>query len=158
MGGPTLNSQSDTDTGTGCGSTEGNQSAVTWNNQSGEALTLILPCGWQDEFPTGDVRSFVATGRYNLKDEADPLCSFIYNKGTASVDLSGNSLKGGVTFKNTSGSDVTLVLPNGEEPLQNDSSIDHSDPGTYTVKAKDDIIYSFLYHKGVASINLNDLS
>ncbi|KAI9510140.1 hypothetical protein F5148DRAFT_1282232 [Russula earlei] len=133
---------------------------VTFRNNSGSNLTLILPGpdGRQDAFAGGNIRTYLDTGKYSVKSGADPIFSFTYERGTLSTDLTGIAVGGGITFNNKSGNPVNVAKPGGEDNLLNDTVLVYNTVGTYTIKdLAGNTVFIFKYAKGTATTTINDI-
>ncbi|KAI9508399.1 hypothetical protein F5148DRAFT_1284066 [Russula earlei] len=133
-------------------------SDVTFRNNSGSNLTLILPDSRQDPFATGNIRTYLDTGKYTVKSNADPIFSFTFNTGSLSTDLTGIAVGGSLTFNNQSGKPVNVGLPSGQDSLQNGSVKVYTTAGTYTIKdLAGNTIFVYKYDKGTATTTINDI-
>ncbi|KAI9509008.1 hypothetical protein F5148DRAFT_1283349 [Russula earlei] len=138
-------------------------SDVTFKNNSGSNITLVLPDGRQDTFPTGNIRTYMDTGMYSVKDGPDPVYSFTYDKGSFFINLNGIAIGGSVSFNNRSGITVMVILPDGPEPdrvdLQHGHNITFKEPGTYTCQSLlGTPLFSFKYTKGTIITDIIDIS
>ncbi|KAI9451441.1 hypothetical protein F5148DRAFT_545986 [Russula earlei] len=98
------------------------------------------------------------TGEYLVNNKV-PIYSFTLYQGITIADLTSIDLDGSVTFKNSTESDLTLVLPTGvATSFPKGSTANYSNTGTYSVHAGPTLptpIYDFKYHRGTLSIATN---
>ncbi|KAI9509010.1 hypothetical protein F5148DRAFT_1148571 [Russula earlei] len=134
-------------------------SDVTFRNNSGTNLTLILPDSRQDTFATGNIRTYLDNGKYQIKSGADPVFSLTFNQGSISTDLTGIAIGGSYTVNNQSGNPVNVVSPSGQDGLTNGSVKVYNTAGTYTIKNLTGTdIYVFKFDKGTATTTLNAIA
>ncbi|KAI9451439.1 hypothetical protein F5148DRAFT_545898 [Russula earlei] len=130
----------------------------TSKNNSGFDLTLTFPDSQVFDLKDKTELDSIEPGEYFVNNKV-PIYSFTLYQGITIADLTSIDLDGSVTFKNSTESDLTLVLPTGLATFfPKGSTANYSNTGTYSIHAGPALptpVFNFKYHRGTLSIETN---